>query len=127
MTLDELLAVAKPRKETCGVYVLLHGRDVIYVGRSKNIEARLIAHRRKRFTSVSIIECDHDQAVALEIELIRRFRPEANDQFNQPSAGGRMKLLGRMKRARSKAERDWLISQMPSSVRRSCRKMNATA
>ena len=78
---------------TCGVYVLMRGEEVLYVGRSTQVEARVLHHRLVRgldFDRVFVSACSSDDLGRLEVEAIRRFRPTLNVQHNPaaPPLGG---------------------------------------
>lgn len=68
----------------CGIYFLLDGADVVYIGRSKNVAARVAHHwqggygRRKKFTEARVLECDPDMAGELEQRVITIWRPKYN-------------------------------------------------
>ena len=81
-----------------GVYALVHRRQVVYVGKSKNMLTRIYSHRhvygdrrgkRKQFPSwypikgilfdrVWVRPCPLDQMDSLEREMIARYRPRYN-------------------------------------------------
>ena len=70
---------------TCGVYVLMRGEEVLYVGRSTQVEARVLHHRLVRgldFDRVFVSACGSDDLGRLEVEAIRRCRPTQNVQHN---------------------------------------------
>jgi hypothetical protein len=61
------------------VYVLCNGNNVIYVGCSRNIYTRLVAHKSaKRFDHVLLIEFKGLNAWEKELELIKLLQPEMN-------------------------------------------------
>lgn len=64
-----------------GVYVLYHGRKVVYVGQSRNILARIAAHvtrSKMTFTAYRYIDVPLDHRTVMEMELIRRYQPKYN-------------------------------------------------
>lgn len=66
-----------------GVYILFQDNDVIYIGRSKNINVRLGQHwqkGKKRWNGLQIIE-EHDinKQLLIEKELIRKYLPLLNN------------------------------------------------
>lgn len=81
---------------TCGVYMLRTAHEVVYVGRSTNLRARLRTHRHsgRPFDGVQIIPCDADAAVWLEKELIRTLQPAQNQVRYQRHTLTQAKLVG---------------------------------
>ncbi len=64
-----------------GVYVLLLGGIVVYVGESKNVYSRIGAHVKdsnKRFDSVRILPCQEHRRKYWEAVLIDRYQPLFN-------------------------------------------------
>jgi len=75
--------MAVPFEVTCGVYFLLRGRRVVYVGQSINILARIATHaasedKRGRWDAWAYVPCEARRLDAVEGEYIRRFRPPLN-------------------------------------------------
>jgi hypothetical protein len=63
----------------CGVYFLLHGERIVYVGQSVNVLARLAQHMKdKEFDSFALIECGSDELDELEGFYIRLLQPALN-------------------------------------------------
>ena len=64
----------------CGVYYLTDGLDVLYVGASRNVEARIRQHARNiDFSQVFVDQCEADQLPVMEAKAIREFRPPLNE------------------------------------------------
>lgn len=68
-----------------GVYFLIHNEEVVYVGQSHDIIARVRAHRndyrkRKLFDSVRYIECESERLDAMEYRCIELFKPKYNQR-----------------------------------------------
>lgn len=62
-----------------GVYFLLSGDEIIYVGQSRNVYARVHDHRRTvQFDRWAFIACDNDQLLELEKHYIDVFQPKLN-------------------------------------------------
>lgn len=59
-----------------GVYILLNGLEVIYIGSSVNIERRLTGHKDKDYDHYVIIECKRYKM--MEKKLIRLINPPLN-------------------------------------------------
>lgn len=75
--------------EVSGVYLVVDGLEVVYVGQSENICKRVSFHDRAcRFPESSVVywkECKEDDRLWLEIELIRKYKPRANFKYAQHS------------------------------------------
>lgn len=72
--------------ELSGVYFLIKGNKVIYVGQSVNVFSRVSNHEIKDFTHVSWVPCEIDGLDALESLYIHILRPEFNSK-NGPDGG----------------------------------------
>ena len=71
--------VEVPDGVLCGVYFLLDGEEVVYVGQSVNVYARVANHREsKRFATAICIPVPRDELDAVESAFIRRLRPRLN-------------------------------------------------
>lgn len=68
----------------CGVYFLFAGDDLIYVGKSTNVESRVHSHTRSgvQFDSYALIECDESELADVETAYILRFKPPRNGRQN---------------------------------------------
>lgn len=63
----------------CGIYMLMDGNHIIYIGQSIDIFGRISNHRiDKIFNSVVIIYVDKDNLNSVENFLIRELNPELN-------------------------------------------------
>jgi hypothetical protein len=64
------------------VYFLCRDGEVVYVGQTLNIGARVRAHRRgdKRFDTVYVLRCAASEMRRMELEFIRQMKPEYNAQ-----------------------------------------------
>lgn len=85
-TLNEVLSHAiEVTKPNFTVYFLLKNKEVVYVGQSENITARVSAHfRDKDFDSYSYFEVEsRDQALLEEAENILKFNPVLNNELNE--------------------------------------------
>lgn len=85
--LDEaaLVEAAAPWSDLCGVYFLIAGGRVRYVGQARQVYARLATHAREKepFDQVAIVECDANQLDVIESLYIHRLRPEWNAKRGQ--------------------------------------------
>lgn len=66
---------------SCGIYVLLDGDAVCYVGQSRDVVYRVNIHRRDmrfKFNKVLVRYCEPHQLDRLETELIKQYKPLFN-------------------------------------------------
>jgi hypothetical protein len=80
LTHDAILsiAVAAPIPQ-CGIYFLIRGGRINYVGQSVNIPMRIAAHlATKQFDSWAWVSCDRADLSAMERAYINEFMPEDN-------------------------------------------------
>lgn len=62
-----------------GIYFLIDSDEIVYVGKSVQINDRIRQHREdKRFSRYGYVECPHDQLEWLEAAYIRLIRPLIN-------------------------------------------------
>ena len=81
MSEQEIFDNAYPLGSFSGIYFLLKGRSVIYVGKSEDVEHRIGQHRSRRkidFDAVYMIECPVSEMARLEARYIRSLRPPLN-------------------------------------------------
>lgn len=80
--LDEaaLVEAASSWQDLCGVYFLIAGGRVRYVGQAVQVYARLAVHAREKepFDQVAVIACEPKDLDVLESLYIHRLRPEWN-------------------------------------------------
>jgi hypothetical protein len=74
----EIVSAANPWELATGVYFLIGGDKVIYVGQSVNVYARIAQHYDKRFDSFAFIPCGKDMLDSLESLYIHVLRPPLN-------------------------------------------------
>ncbi len=78
---QEILDAAIPYRPICGVYFLISQGELVYVGQSADVVARVSIHNAKKiikFDSYNWIECISSELTNLEIECILKFRPSFN-------------------------------------------------
>jgi hypothetical protein len=78
---EEILKLATPVKQLCGIYLLIREGKVVYVGQSTNCHARIGTHfyeRGKKFDAFHLIECGTKQLKKLEAQYIAKFMPQYN-------------------------------------------------
>jgi hypothetical protein len=78
-----ILEAAIPTSKASGVYFLIRGGEVAYVGQSVDVLHRIARHRRegKLFDAFSYIECDRDDMDRLETLYIKALVPLENLSF----------------------------------------------
>lgn len=79
-----LIDISKPFLPQCGVYFLIDGEKIIYVGKSVDIVNRVVKHRYSKvgFQRLAFIECKGKDQLRLEREYIRKFKPMLNNMGN---------------------------------------------
>ena len=75
---DEIARVALPWKKSSGVYFLLEGDEVVYVGQAANVYSRIGQHTDKRFDRYAFVPCAVDALDKLESLYIHCLRPRLN-------------------------------------------------
>ncbi|MDX9718159.1 MAG: GIY-YIG nuclease family protein [Thauera sp.] len=77
-----------------GVYFLIDSNgEVVYVGQSVNVHARIEDHRRdpaKEWASAKFIPCKREHLSAMEKEYITKFQPKYNKTMMSTYAEGRL-------------------------------------
>lgn len=81
-----------------GIYFLLDGSDIVYIGQSTKIYARIGQHVAecwhptqapwtKKFTHATVLMCPRAHLDTLEAAYIRKFKPKYNRSLNGRSSG----------------------------------------
>lgn len=85
---DEILLAGIPTQIPSGVYFLINGREIVYVGQSQDVLGRIAAHRKqgRRFDRYAYIECTPDKLDDLEAQYIAAFAPRLNVSFGRKAA-----------------------------------------
>lgn len=75
----EIHLMAGIRKCVCGVYFLIKGDEIIYVGQSINIHQRIGDHAKsKDFDTFTYAECNKNDLSVMEAKYITKFKPKLN-------------------------------------------------
>lgn len=82
----EIAAAALPWKHATGVYFLLDGDDVVYVGQSQNVYSRISSHPAKNFNRYAFVACAVEALDKLESLYIHLLRPKLNGRKPDGSA-----------------------------------------
>lgn len=78
-SIAEIVGSAVPIPETSGIYFLIKGDTVVYVGQSKNVYSRIRRHLdTKVFDKINVIACEESELNRLESMYIRKFSPVLN-------------------------------------------------
>ena len=75
---DEIARRALPWKKASGVYFLLDGDEVVYVGQAVNVYSRIAQHTNKRFDRYAFVPCAVDALDRIESLYIHCLRPRLN-------------------------------------------------
>lgn len=78
---NDIVKAAMPWGRESGVYFLVDNNDVVYVGQSVNVYARIAQHTDKRFTHYAIIPCQIELLNKLESLYIHLLRPRFNGNY----------------------------------------------
>lgn len=82
----EIAAAALPWTHATGVYFLLDGDDVVYVGQSRNVYSRISSHSAKNFNRYAFVPCAVEALDKLESLYIHLLRPKLNGRKPDGSA-----------------------------------------
>lgn len=90
----EIAAARLPLPNRCGVYFLLRGASVVYVGQSVKVFSRVLEHMAtKDFDGFAYVPCDPKALDALESLYIHSLRPELNGKWqNGPGMHAPLRL-----------------------------------
>jgi predicted GIY-YIG superfamily endonuclease len=81
---EYILSKSIPALPKCGIYFLIKGKEIVYVGQSIHIPRRLKEHRKgKDFNRIFFIKCRPGDLDDLEKYYIREFVPRLNKQLNK--------------------------------------------
>ena len=76
---EEILAAKINKTMMSGVYFLIQENEIVYVGQSVNIFARVATHiQQKEFDSYAFLECPPDKLIIYESLYIHSLRPKLN-------------------------------------------------
>lgn len=70
---------SKPIDKISGVYFLIQDDEIVYVGQSKDVDSRILAHSAdKVFTRSYVLKAREEDLLWLEGMYIQKFRPKYN-------------------------------------------------
>jgi hypothetical protein len=95
---SQIISSSIPTRMASGVYFLIRGTEVIYVGQSVDVLHRIARHRREKrfFDAFAYIECQVHELDELERLYIKALVPEENWSFG--NRGGLMPVEDRRPR-----------------------------
>lgn len=77
---SEIIKSSRPYERRPGVYFLIRGEEIVYVGQSVNVHARIWQHEysKRGIDSFAYVECEKDVLDQLESIYIHTLRPAMN-------------------------------------------------
>jgi excinuclease UvrABC nuclease subunit len=72
------MSVLSTVPESPGVYSLLRGNEILYIGKAKNMRARVSAHTDLGFDSVRYLPCPENELNQRERQAIQLHKPPLN-------------------------------------------------
>jgi hypothetical protein len=79
LRVDEIVAKSSPYEMPCGIYFLIAGHSVVYVGQSTNVMSRMDSHaRRIKFTRYAFAPFPREHLDLVESLYIHLLRPRHN-------------------------------------------------
>jgi uncharacterized UPF0146 family protein len=100
---------------TCGIYFLIDEGEVVYVGQSTNIHARIFQHIEsveKRFTHFASIPVDQDKLCKMELKMYEKYKPI----YNRRPPNEQLKVLRANRVANSQNQAECIYSLYPLKV-----------
>ena len=79
---DQIVESSRPWQQASGVYFLIDEDEIVYVGQSVNIYARIPMHHDKKFDRYSYVPCNPRMLNILESLYIHTLQPKLNFTFN---------------------------------------------
>jgi len=80
-SLGSILGLARPIESHVGVYFLIKNNEIIYIGQTTNLHARIATHRsNKNFDYFSFLPVEKDMLDITERAYITKFNPKLNSQ-----------------------------------------------
>lgn len=84
---ETLIQQAKSNLAICGIYFLIKGDEIVYIGQSVNIFARMNGHANKDYDSVTFVPCDKSELDIMESLYILAYRPKLNGRAGNKCQG----------------------------------------
>jgi len=86
LSLDELRPLREKKSSVQGIYFLFLGDQLMYVGQSINVYARIAAHDLFEWDSFCYIKCEsftREEMELVETAYIAAYKPPGNRQLNR--------------------------------------------
>ena len=81
LEVDEILTKAQVFHNGCGIYFLVDGEEIVYVGCSKHALTRVANHIfNKKFDRCALLPCTLEEMLELETRYIIKYRPRYNSK-----------------------------------------------
>lgn len=82
LTKQDVLKLCQLQEDvvTSGIYFLVDGDEIVYVGKSSNIHKRLTGHIAKEFDKILMVETSFPDEE--EVRYIQKFNPKYNKTYN---------------------------------------------
>ena len=90
MTKEDVVRAAKAYPRITGVYFLIAGDDVVYVGQSYDVMGRISTHNKSKrmFDRYAFVEVAEEDLLKVEKAYITAFQPRWNISHNVPQGIG---------------------------------------
>lgn len=88
-TIEEVLAHKKQVEHLCGIYFLIKGDEIVYIGQTTVGESRIHQHKTARkidFDSYAFFECDRNDLNMAEYANIEAHNPRFNKNKRPPAS-----------------------------------------
>lgn len=79
---EEIAREALPWNSVTGIYFLLDGNKIVYIGQSTNVYHRIASHKDKQFDRYAFVPCSADSLDKLEALYIHCIRPKLNGKYS---------------------------------------------
>lgn len=84
---ETLVQQAKSNLAVCGIYFLIKGDEIVYIGQSVNIFARMNGHANKDYDAITFVPCDKSELDILESLYILAYQPKLNGRTGNRNQG----------------------------------------
>lgn len=81
LTSQQIVNQSTPWGNLSGVYFLIDGNEVVYVGQSVNVFSRINSHKDKKFDRYAYVNCDQSMMDRLESLYIHFLQPKLNGLY----------------------------------------------
>lgn len=89
---EQIAKLALPWQRSCGVYFLVQGQEVVYVGQSVNIYSRISQHSDKKFDKYAFVPCEAELLDKLESLYIHTLKPRLNGNVSNQEKSAPIRL-----------------------------------